>query len=190
MGRTAESLAASQRALELDPLNATLLVHLGWHSYYARQYEDALDQLRKAIDMAPEHPMAHVHRALACVQQARHAEAIDEAQQATLHAPEWSMTAATLGYAYAISGKRDAALKVLDELTARSQWKDVAYYKAMICAGLGQKEQALEWLEKAYDERSNLLVYLNSDPIFDGLRSDPRFQKLLANMKFPPSAGR
>jgi hypothetical protein len=56
----------------------------------------------------------------------------------------------------------------------------------MICAGLGQKEQALEWLEKAYDERSNLLVYLNFDPIFDGLRSDPRYQKVLADMKFPP----
>jgi serine/threonine-protein kinase len=190
MGRTTESLAASERALELDPLNATFMVHLGWHFYYARQYEDALEQLRKAIDMEPEHPMAHVHRALACVQQARHAEAIDEAQQATRVAPEWSMTAATLGYAYAVSGKRDAALKVLDELTALSQWKDVAYYKAMIYAGLGQSEQALEWLEKAYDERSNLLVYVSLDPILDGLRDHPRFQKVLADMKFPPGAGR
>jgi len=183
IGRTADSLAASERALELDPLNATFMVHLGWHFYYARQYDDALEQLRKAIDMAPKHPMAHVHRALACVQKRRHAEAIDEAQQAALLTPEWSATSATLGYAYAVSGKRDAALKLLDELTALSQWKDVSYYKASIYAGLGQKEQALEWLEKAYDERSDLLVYLKVDPIFDSrLRSEPRFGKLLQRM--------
>jgi TolB-like protein/Tfp pilus assembly protein PilF len=181
MGRTADSLAASERALELDPLNATFMVHLGWHFYYARQYDLALEQLRKAIDMAPKHGMAHVHRALTYVQMAR-PEAIDEAQQATLLAPEWSITAATLGYAYAVSGKRDAALKVLDELTALSQWKDVSYYKAWIHTGLGQKEQALEWLEKAYDERSDLLVYLKVDPIFDSLRSEPRFGKLLHHM--------
>jgi TolB-like protein/Tfp pilus assembly protein PilF len=183
MGRTAESLAASKRALELDPLNENFMVHLGWHFLYARQYEDALEQLRKAIDMAPKHGTAYVFRALACVQMGRHVEAIDEAQQATLLTPEWSATAATLGYAYAVSGKRDAALKVLDDLTALSQWKDVSYYKAWIYTGLGQKEQALEWLEKAYDERSDLLVYLKVDPIFDSrLRSEPRFGKLLQRM--------
>src|SRR5438876_2539735 len=132
-------------------------------------------------------PMAHVHRALACVQKGRHAEAIDEAQQAALLTPEWSATAATLGYAYAVSGKREAALKLLDELTALSQWKDVSYYKASIYAGLGEKEQALEWLEKAYDERSDLLVYLNVDPIFDSrLRSEPRFSQILKDMGLPP----
>jgi tetratricopeptide (TPR) repeat protein len=74
------------------------------------------------------------------------------------------------------------ALKVLDELTAMSQWKDVSYYKAWIYTGLGQKEQALEWLEKAYDERSDLLVYLKVDPIFDSLRSEPRYGKLFQRM--------
>jgi serine/threonine-protein kinase len=189
MGRTAESLAASERAFKLDPLNATFMVHLGWHFYYARQHEDTLEQLRKAVDMAPKQPIARVFLALAYLQKSRHAEAIDEAQQATFLAPEWSMTTATLGYAYAVSpesGKRDEALKRLDELTALSQRKDVAYYKAMIYAGLGQKEQALEWLEKAYDERSNLLVYLKVEPIFDSLRSDPRFAKVLKDMRLLP----
>src|SRR5262249_44323976 len=172
----------AKRALELDPLNGTFMVHLGWHFYNARQYDDALEQLRKAVDMAPKHGMARVHRAQAYAQKGRQAEAIDEAQQALLLAPEWSITAATLGYAYAVSGKRDAALKMLDELTALSQWKDVSYYKALIYAGLGQKEQALEWLEKAYDERSDLLVYLKVDPIFESLRKEPRFADLLRRM--------
>jgi serine/threonine-protein kinase len=186
MGRTAESLAASQRALDLDPLNATFMVHLGWHFCYARQYEDALEQLRKAIDMAPKHGMARVFRAMALVQKAGHTEAIDEAQQATLLTPDWSATTATLGYALAVAGKRDAALKVLDELTASSPLKDVSYSKAVIYAGLGQKEQTLDWLDRAYNERSSHLVYLKVEPIFDGLRSEPRFQKVLADMKFPP----
>ena len=162
------------------------MVHLGWHFYYARQYEDALDQLRKAIDMAPKHPMARVYCALAYVQQERREAAIDQAQQATLLNPEWSITAATLGYTYAVSGKREAALKVLDDLTALSALKDVSYHKASIYAGLGQKEQALEWLEKAYDERSDLLVYLKVDPIFDSLHTEPRFAKLLKDMGLPP----
>src|SRR5262249_190471 len=184
MARTEDSLAASKLALKLDPLNATFMVHLGWHFYYGRQYEDALDQLRMAIDMAPKHPMAHMHRALALVQEnARYEEAIDEAQQAAELAREWSITAATLGYAYAVSGKRDAALKVLDELTALSALKDVSYYKASIYAGLGQKEQALEWLEKAYDERSGLLVYLKVDPIFKSLHPERRYTELLRKMR-------
>jgi serine/threonine-protein kinase len=186
MGRTPESLAASQLALDLDPLNATFIVHLGWHFYYARQYDDALEQLRKAIDMSPKHPMAHVHCALACIQKAKHAEAIDEAKQATILGPEWPITAATRGFAYAVSGQRDAALKVLDELTALSQSKDVSYYKAVIFAGLGQKEQALEWLEKAYHERSDLLLYLKVEPIFDSLQKDGRFSQLLTDMKLSP----
>ena len=156
------------------------MVHLGWHLYYARQYDDALEQLHRAVCMA------HVVRALAYVQKTRHAEAIEEAHQATLLTPEWSATIATLGYAYAVAGKRDAALKVLDELTASSPWKDVSYSKASIYAGLGQKEQALDWLEKAHEERSDLLVYLKVDPGLDNLRSEPRFAKLLKDMGLQP----
>jgi hypothetical protein len=67
-------------------------------------------------------------------------------------------------------------------LTALSALKDVSYYKALIYIGLGQKEQALKWLEKAYDEHSNLLIYLKVDPVFVSLRTEPRFDKLLQRM--------
>ena len=86
---------------------------------------------------------------------------------------------ASLGYAYAVSGKRDEAIRVLDSLKALyKQRKCSPYDIAMIHTGLGDNERALEWLEKAYEERTGGLLLLKVEPIFDNLRSDPRFVKL------------
>src|SRR5207249_169789 len=85
-----------------------------------------------------------------------------------------------LGHSYAASGKRAEAQKVLDELKKQSKEKYVSpYYMTVVCAGMGEKEQAIEWLQKAYEDKSEWLVWIKVDPVLDGLRSDPRFKEIM-----------
>ena len=98
---------------------------------------------------------------------------------------DWHVFAvAALGHTYAVAGKRSEARKILEELKEGSKRENVSpYYIAGMHAGLGEKEQAFEWLEKAYEEREIGLVKV--DPRLDPLRSDPRFQDFLRRMNFP-----
>jgi tetratricopeptide (TPR) repeat protein len=90
---------------------------------------------------------------------------------------------ALLGHADAVAGRRDEALAVLKELDERSKREYVpAFYSVLIYLGLNDKDQAFQCLERAYEERSTHLVWLKVDPIFDGLRSDPRFTDLMRRM--------
>ena len=92
-----------------------------------------------------------------------------------------------LGYAYAVAGKRDEALKILHEQKQLAKHSYISPYNfAIICTGLGDKDRAFEWLEKAYEERSQALVHLKSRPMFDTLRSDPRYTELLWKMNLAP----
>jgi hypothetical protein len=93
---------------------------------------------------------------------------------------------ATLGHGYAVAGQQAAAREVLDKLLVRSKTGYVSPYEiAVIYAGMGDKDRAFEWLEKAYEERVSLLVYFRMDPRIWSLRSDARFQELLRRMNFP-----
>jgi Flp pilus assembly protein TadD len=93
---------------------------------------------------------------------------------------------ATLGYAYAVAGKRGEAQQIIDELQAQSKQKYVsAYFIAVIYSGLGDKDQAFAWLEKAYQERHPYLTLLKVEPVFDHLRSDPRYAELLRRVRLP-----
>ena len=107
-------------------------------------------------------------------------EAVEELQKAITLSGSSTPLVALLGYVYAVSGRSDKTDEMLGELKERAKEGYVPpYYFALIYAGLDQKGQAFEWLEKAYDERSSFLVWLNVDPVFDNLRSDPRFTDLL-----------
>lgn len=93
---------------------------------------------------------------------------------------------ATLGHAYAVSGKRNEALKVLGELQGQARQKYVSpYFIALIYTGLGEKEQAFAWLEKAYEQRHPYLILIKVEPVFDSLRSDPRFAELMRKVGLP-----
>ncbi len=187
MGRDEESLIESRRCLELEPLNLLLNVHLGWHYLYARQYDQAVNQLKKTLEMDANFAQTHRWLGLALEQQTRSAEAIDELQKAIALFGGNTLTEAELAHAHAVSGKRDEAQKELARLKETAQYKYVpAYQIAGIYAGLGEKDQAFAWLEKAYDERSDLLVNLKREQEFDGLRSDPRFADLLRRVGLPP----
>jgi tetratricopeptide (TPR) repeat protein len=123
---------------------------------------------------------------MAYSQKGMHQEAIYALEKAAEITGDGQGYLGYLGYVYAAAGRRAEALKVLDELRERSQRKYVRpMHTALVYFGLGEKDQTFAWLQKAYDERDNDLVYFIADPISSSLRSDPRFQKLHARMGFP-----
>jgi serine/threonine protein kinase/Tfp pilus assembly protein PilF len=181
MGRTEESLTESRRCLELEPSNLLLNVHLGWHYFYAHQYDQALDQMEKTVEMDKNFAQNYPWLGLILEQKGRYAEAIAAFQKAvTLFPGARSIPEAELAHAYAVSGNREQAQKIIAELQELAKSKYVTSYQiAAIYAGLGEKDQAFAWMQKAYDERSEGLVNLKVDPRLDNLRSDPRFADLM-----------
>jgi serine/threonine-protein kinase len=179
-GRTAESLAHSRQALDLDPLSPNLNTHLGWHYLYARQPQEAIAQLRKTIELDPQYFMAHVFLSRAFEMQKDYAEAIAESRKAGETSPQNSLVLAPMAAALAHSGRRAEALAVLQQLDEISRRRYVSAYEVdIIHLALGDKKRAFEWLEKAYIQRADDLIYLNVEPRLETLRSDPRFSDLV-----------
>ena len=187
-GRVEESLTQSKRALELSPFDMLFNVHLGWHNLYARQYDQALEQIEKAIEMDENFAQAYPWRGLILEQQGKYAEAIAAFQKAINLFPGGSSVAkAELAHAYAVSGDREAAQKIIAELQELVKTKYVSSFQiAAIYAGLGEKDEVFAWLEKAFAERSDGLVNLNAEQRFDNLRSDPRFTDLARRVGLVP----
>jgi TolB-like protein/DNA-binding winged helix-turn-helix (wHTH) protein/Flp pilus assembly protein TadD len=178
LGRTQEALTESNRLIEIDPLDLTLNAHLAWHYLFTRQYDAAIGKGVATLAMG-DNFWAHCYLGQAYEQKARYEEAIAELKKAISKSPLSSEATAALGHVYAVAGRRDEAQKVLDELKESSKQRFVsAVWPALIYAGLGEKDLAFEGLEKAYDQRAGWLIYLNTDPRFDSLRSDARFQEL------------
>jgi len=179
-GRIEESLTQSKRALELSPFDMLMNVHLSWHCLYARQYDQALDQIEKTIEMDKNFAQAYPWLGLIQEQKGRYPEAIAAFQKAINLFPGGSSIAeAELAHTYAVSGNREAAQKIIDELQELAKSKYISSFQiAAIYAGLGEKDQAFAALQKAFEERSDGLVNLNADQRFDSLRSDPRFKDL------------
>jgi len=184
MARHNESIAQAKRAQELDPFSIIINNDLGQVLYYARQYDQAIEQLQKTLELDANFIVAHFFLAFLYAQKAMYDEALAEVQKAMdLSAGDDSLILAQLGTIYSYSGRRDEARKVLDELHQLSKQRYVSpFYIALIYMGLGQKDQAFEWLEKAYKKRDHWLETLKVHPWLDSLRSDPRFIELLKKM--------
>ena len=179
MKRFDEAIAEGKRAQELDPFSLIINADLGFDYIYARQYDKAIEQLRKTIEMDQSFYYAHRQLGEAYELQGSFPEAIAEYQEARRLSDDPALLA-WLGHTYAASGKRDDALKTLDQLTVIARQRYVSEYGwAIIYAGLGDKDQALQWLEKGYQERANKMAFLHIEPFFDNLRSDPRFVELV-----------
>ena len=185
--RVDESLSESRRALELSPLDLIVNIHLGWHYLYARQYDQALEQLNKVVDMDHNFAQAYPWLGLVYEQKGKYPEAIAAFQRAISLFPGGSTQAqAELAHAYAISGNKGEALRIVADLQELAKTKYVPPYQiAAIYAGLGDKDQAFSWLEKAYEERSDWLVNVKADQRFDGVHSDPRFAELVRRLGLP-----
>jgi tetratricopeptide (TPR) repeat protein len=184
MGRHEESISEVKRAQELDPLSLVINTVVGEVYYFARQYDQAIETAQRGIEMDPSFVVAHFFLAFPYLQKAMHNEAIEEARKAIYLSGEGiPLFVAQLGAIYSHSGKRKEAEKVLDQLHELSKQRYVSpFYIAVIYVGLGQKDQAFEWLEKAYEEHDHALEALKVDPMLDSVRSDPRFIALMEKM--------
>lgn len=185
MGRFDESLPVHQRAQSIDPLSPILSSGLGSHFYYARQYERAIEHDRKTLEIDPN--FAHAHQQLgAAYAQIRMFEEAAAAHQKAVGAGAVGHLR-SLGYVYALSGKTDEARRVLAELRNLAGQRYISpRHFAYVNLGLGEHDEALQWLERAYEERHGFLVSLKVEPKFDPLRDDPRFQDLMRRVGFEP----
>ena len=189
MGRCEAAIAEAKRALELDPLSLPINAGLGATFYFARQYDQAIEQLRKALELDANFILTNSWLGLSYVQKSMHKEAIAEFEEALAIYSGDIRTISGRGYAYAMAGRRAEAQKVLDQLTELSKQKYVpAGFMAAVHAGLGENDKAFEWLEEGFDHRSigAFIVSLKVNPIWDPLRSDPRFKDLLRRMNLQP----
>ncbi len=187
VGRTEESLSASKRCLELDPLDLVINIHMAWHYHFARQYDQAIEQCWKTSELHPNSFWPAYFFGLAYEQQGQLDRAVEEFQIAVKMSGEVTFAAAALGHLYGTVGKAAEARAVYDELSARGRHTYVpAYDMALVCAGLGWKDQALEFLTRAYEERSGWMTYLKVDPRLDTLRAESRFLELLHRVRLAP----
>ena len=185
MGRFDEAMAHTKRAEELEPVSSIITTAVGWIFYSQGRYDEAIVAYGKALELDPTFGSAHYRLGEAYSQKGMNKEAIAEFQKALDLSAHSVIRLASMGHAYAVSGDREGALRILKELKQRSGQEYLSpYYLALIHAGLGENRQALDWLEKAYDERSAVMVFLKVDPRFDRMRSDPGFANLLRRVGF------
>jgi eukaryotic-like serine/threonine-protein kinase len=183
VGKTEEAIEEIKHAQELDPLSPIITTGLARQLYYARQPEPAIQECLRILDMEPNFAPAHWFLGQAYEQLGKYDEAITQLQQAVNYSGERALMLASLGYTYAVSGNRAEAEAVLDRLKEHSSHNVPALTLAFVHTGLGQNEEAFEWLDKAYAERFGWLIFLNVDPKLDQLRSDTRFIDLLRRLK-------
>ncbi len=185
MGRLDQATSEMNRAQELDPLSLEITADLGLSFFFARRYDRAIEQFRKALEMDQHFIWARFFIGWAEEQQGMIDEAIAEYQKAA-QVEDALVIKAALGHAYAVGGRVDEAQAILDEFERLSESKHVSPYDfAIIHTALGAREQAFECLERAYENRSEALVWLKVDPRLDPLRATPQFIDLLRRVGLP-----
>jgi len=186
MERFDEAISEVKRAQELDPLSIIINADLGNTYINAHQYQKAIEQLRRTIEMDQNFYFAHWQLGVAYEATSSFHDAILEYQKARqLNDDPWVL--ALLGHVYAVSGKRDEALKTLEELKALSKKRYVSAYSfAVLYAGLGEKDQAFQWLEKSLQDREGRINRIKVEPLIENLHSDPRFPDLVRRVGLPP----
>jgi tetratricopeptide (TPR) repeat protein len=178
-GRFDESLAEIEQAHRIDPVSLMINADIGWLSFFARQHDRAIEQLRKTLEMDPNFALAYWLLGLNKEQKGQLEEATADFRKAVSLSEDIPFALASLGHVLGRSGKRDEAAAALEELLRLSARRYVSPHSiATVYIGLGQSTEALEWLNRAADERSNWIIFLNVDPVFDPLRDDPRFRNI------------
>lgn len=192
MGRTEEGLARLREAQEADPLSLIIGTELGAALYLARRSEDSVAQLRHTLELDPAFAMAHFWLGRALWHRNDTEGALAEFRRAReLVGTPMSMRA-ELGFVFARTRRAEAAREQLTELKRREEQDATAYSQAIVYAGLGEADPAFAALDRAYAIRTSDLAFVGTDPVFEGLRADPRFSALLERLRRPrdqPSAG-
>jgi TolB-like protein/DNA-binding winged helix-turn-helix (wHTH) protein/Tfp pilus assembly protein PilF len=186
-GRVNEALSEMHRAQERDPLSISINDGLGWALYLVHRYDEAIVQYRNALEMDDQFLITHCMLGMAYEQKRMEGEAIAEFQRALSISPDNPLALCRLGHAYAVFGKREEAFRIERRLEELSKARYVpAAYPAAIFDGLGDNDRAFAWAEKALEERSDFLIYLNVDPSLDHFRTDLRYPALAQRIGLRP----
>lgn len=188
LGRVDEALAEMRRAQKLNPLSIIIRTHLGLMLYRDRRYDEAIEQLRQTLEMEPDFAAAHYFLAWAYEQKGMYEETIAHLQRALIVSPGSPDRVGALGHAYAVFNRKEQARTALKELHKLAERRFVSAYDfAIIYVGLGEADQAFQWLERACEERSfSMLMSLKAEPRLDPLRPHARFQNLVRRVGLPP----
>ena len=190
MGKFDLAKGEIEEAHKLDPLSPIISSNTGLYSYYEHKYDDAIERYKSLLQTDPDFWVARHYLALAYVQKGMHAEAIAELRR-LIKAPESgpvpdrvieaeSEASASLGFAYGMADKEAEARAILNGLNALAKRRYVSpLYFAIVYAGLKDNDKAIEYLNKAFEARHPGLVLIRIEPMFDGLRSDARFQEMI-----------
>ncbi len=186
-GRSAESEVELKHALQLDPVSLAVACDMSLHALYARNFDRAIEQGQKCLELDPSYHMGHVWLGRGYLEKGKYPEAIAEFKKATALQPANLLALSFIGNTYARSGQPALARKVIRELAALSRKRYVApTLTAMIYAGLGENDRVFEWADRAVQEHDPLLTRLKIDPIVDPIRSDPRYPALLRRVGLQP----
>jgi tetratricopeptide (TPR) repeat protein len=188
MGRTSDALAEGKRAQDLDPLSPIVNTDLGWCLLYAGRTREAVEQFNKALGLDATWLSAHWGLGVSYTQQRQYPEAIAELKKALSLSEGSPILVGQLGFVYGLSGAKTDATRTLAQLKTLGDRQYVpSSAAALVQAGLGDKSQALDLLNRAYDEHDFSLVFLQVAPWFEGLRGEARFEQLVRKMQLPAS---
>jgi TolB-like protein/Flp pilus assembly protein TadD len=186
VGRIDEAQTQMQRAAELDPLSAVMTMDVCVPYALKKDYDAAIAQSHKAMELDPSFFLPHFGLGWIEILRGNYANAIQEFRAARSLDTNPIITG-YLGFTYGRSGQKDKAVETLNELNQLARRRFVTpFCQALVYAGVGEDSKAIDWLEKAYEERSTWIGWLKVQPMLDPLRSNPRFQALYKKMNFPP----
>jgi TolB-like protein/DNA-binding winged helix-turn-helix (wHTH) protein/Tfp pilus assembly protein PilF len=186
-GRPQEALGVAKSALDLDPASPSASHNLAVQFYFARQFNQAIEQCHKTLEMDPNFVVAYQVLGEAYLAEGMNREAVPVLEKYSALSQGGADSLALLGYSHARLEERTHALRMLQELTAASKKSFVpAFFFALVYAGLEDKDQAFTWLERAYNERYTRFAYLKLEALWDPLRSDQRFSDLVRRVGIPP----
>ena len=184
LNRVAEAEAEAEKFEQLLPF--TPGSGLAQHCYFTGQYDRAIDIMNKRLVANPGYPPLHEWIGLVYEQQGRNAQALEEFEKA-IDLSDGNVGVGALGHLYALLGRKGDAQKAIRRLDQESKRTYVSpYQKAVVYAGLGQKDEALKYIEQAFNERSLLATSLRFDPRLNDLRADPRFQDFMRRTGITP----
>ena len=179
-GNEDQAIAQMNKALTLDPLSPEVNSFLAWDWYLKRDYDRCLILSSKAMQILPDFWVPHLTAGMCHFIKAQYPEAIQEFERARAMNPEATFPMAGVGMSYAMWGKKAEARKVLSEMEALSNKKYVSpIFIGIVYDALGERDAEFQWYAKAYEDRSEYLLWLPLDPVFDGERQDPRFVALV-----------
>ena len=185
MGRLDEAIQELERALDLDPLSSPIGTNLAGAYYFVRKYDRALEQIRKTVELDPSFGAAQTFLAVVLARTGRYEEAIAEARKCLSVSGSELGGTSTLGLVYAIAGRTGEARKIVHEVESLPHARKLTSSLPYIYGALGDRDEAIKWLEEAYQARISTLLFNYQGPELDSLRGDPRFVDLLRRIGLP-----